>query len=211
MRTDVPQFAELVASDREPTRDEIAALMRRFLAAPIDDGTVDRLEREFRALLADPDRAGAEESAFRANGQRYLGQAWKEQLSPHERLPSPAELALWLAIVRPGYPPPRPFCPEPLAGRWQQREPDASWDLASNGAFSSTDERIARFGAVRWCVHRSGSRRDFVRDELWLLRDTRHNVSPKRLIVLECSPQRLRLLRAGGDFGDVEYELLRSE
>jgi hypothetical protein len=210
MRTDDPQFAELVASERVPSRDEIAALLRRFLAGTVDETTVDRLERQLRELLNDRDRARAEQSAFRGNGRRYQGQAWKEVLSPHERLPSPAELALWLAIVTRGYPPPRPFCPPELCGTWQQTASDARWEFAPDGAFSTTEPRISRLGVVRWCIHLSAARRADLVQELWLLRDTPHNISPRRLVILECSPQQLRLLRPGGDFGDTQYELTRA-
>jgi hypothetical protein len=113
--------------------------MRHFLVGAVENEAVERLEAQFRNLVADPERRRAEGSAFRANGSNYRGQAWKELLSPHEDRPSRAELALWLAIVTAGYPPPRPYCPPELAGAWQQRGSNATWQLDSDGRFSCTD------------------------------------------------------------------------
>jgi hypothetical protein len=210
MLTDDAQFAELVEAHREPTRNELAALMRTYLEGPIDDDTVERLEKQVYALSADRERWKAEGSAFRGNSSRYHGQAWKELLSPHEHRPSPAELALWLAIVTPGYPPPRWLCPAELCGRWEQAAPNAaSWDLADNGQFSTTEPRMGSPNTTRWCVHLVARRGDLRRDQLWLTGDVRHVVSRTSLIILECTADRLRLLRAGGDFGDVEFTLIR--
>lgn len=209
MQADDAQFRELVDSDREPTRAEIAALMRTYLEGDIDDATVDRLDAQFRALLADRERYLAEGSAFRANSRHYFGQAWKELLSPHHHRPSPAELALWLAIVTPGYPPPRPYCPEALVGRWQSAS-GATWHLESDGRFSTTEESIAALKVVRWCVHLVMRRGDFYLDALWLFgKEARHNTLPRPLIIRECAADRLRLLRPGGAAGDVEYQLTR--
>ena len=194
-----------------PTRDELAVLLRRYLDGPVDDEAVARLDLQFRELLADSSRRGPEESAFRANGRRYLGQAWKELLSPHEHLPSPVELALWLAVVTPGYSPPRWLRPAELVGRWQQHEPNAAhWELASDGRFSSTEKRLARLVESRWCVHLRSRRGDLVRDQLWLIDDQPHTNSRKPFIIIECTDDRLRLVQPGGDFGDVEYKLTRS-
>jgi hypothetical protein len=210
MTSSDPDFAELIVSNREPTRAEIAVLLRRYLLGDIDDETVDRLYAQFQALVADPERRGAEASAFRGNGRRYLGQAWKELLSPHENSASRVELALWLAIVTPGYPRPRPYCPPELAGNWQQTDSDAIWKLASDGGFSCTAPEIVREKVVRWCVHLVERRGDFHRDRLWLLGNGRHNISPRQLIIRECKPDQLVLLRAGGD-RDFVYELKRIE
>jgi hypothetical protein len=203
------ELVDLVESNREPTRAELAALMRRYLVGAVDDATVERLHEQFKALHGDEGRWRAESSAFRANGRRYRGQAWKELLSPHENRPSLAELALWLAIVTPGYPAPRPYCPPELAGTWQGAASGATWKLASDGSFSTTDARFARDRLVRWCVHLLERRGDFHRDRLWLLDADRHNTSPQQLIILESKPDRLSLLFAGGDAGDTEYAFTR--
>src|SRR5438105_5335654 len=63
---------------RLPSRAELAALLDRYFAGPIDDAIVNRLESQCHELWADPSRRDAEEAAFRGNGLRYFGQAWKE-------------------------------------------------------------------------------------------------------------------------------------
>lgn len=210
MRLDDPELRDLVESNREPRREEIGALMRRFLAEPVDDEAIDRLHEQFRALVADTARRQAGGSAFRANGRRYLGQAWKELLSPHEHLPSRAELALWLAIVTPEYPRPRPYCPEEVAGNWISAT-GASWSLDHDGGFLTSEALIARDKAVRWCVHLVTARGDLRRDQLWLLGGTRHNTLHTSLLILECTSSTLRLLQSRGDFDNIEYRLSRAE
>lgn len=202
-------FSALVDSEREPTRDEIAALARTYLVGPVDDSTIDRLDRQFRAVYANVDERRSEGSAFRGNGVRYLGQAWKELLSPHNGRPSPAELAVWLAVTTEGYPAPRLFCPPQLAGSWRQQDSSATWELAPNGDFQTTDSRIASLGVTRWCVHYVERRGDFHRDELWLLDNARHNIAPRALIIVECTDKKLRMLRPSAE-GSIEYVLERS-
>jgi hypothetical protein len=182
--------------------------MRRYLVGPIDDDSVDRLYAQFRDLLADPEKRRAKGSTFRANGRHYLGQAWKELLSPHENRPSRAELALWLAIVTPGYPPPRPYCPPELAGRWQQSGSDATWELASDGQFSTTAENIVLEKVVRWCAHLVARKGDFRGDRLWLFDNWHNNSSPRQLSILECKPDQLTLDHSVGS-REVVYELRR--
>lgn len=208
MAIDDLEFADLIEEGREPTRQQLAALMRRYLSEPVHEETVERLNRQFRELLSDEERRTTEELAFRASGRRYLGQAWKERLSPHERLPPAAELALWLAIVTPGYPRPIPYCPAEFAGSWTSNT-GARWSLDRSGAFSTNEAPITREKVVRWCVHLVARKGDFRRDELWLFDTDRHNTSPRALIIRECSPQRLRLLWPGGNFDDIEFQLKR--
>jgi hypothetical protein len=209
MQLEDPQFAPLIVSGQEPTANEIATLLRRYLDGPVDDADVARLDQQFRDLMQDKARRGPEQSAFRANGRRYLGQAWKELLSPHDQLPSPVELALWLAIVTPGYPPPRWYCPEELVGTWRQKAPgEAIWELHADGSFATTDSQLARLGVPRWCVHLVARRGDLYRDHVWLTDRAKHTVSAKSLLITEYAAGRMRLVRSG-DSGDIEYQLER--
>jgi hypothetical protein len=185
--------------------------MRKYFVG-VDDVTVDRLDKQYRELMANPARRDGEASAFRANGRRYLGQAWKELLSPHEHAATPIELAIWLAIVTPGCPRPRWLHPKELSGKWRSFDaPHATWELAPDGAFSTDEERIKRLRAARWCVHLGARRGDFYRDHLWLGDDAPHTIAARPLLILECTARTLRLLRSGGDFGDEEYWLERSD
>ena len=68
-------LVELVTSNRDPTREEVAELMRRYLRGAVDDAIVDRLYGQFHALPADEDRCRSESRAFRANGRRYREEA----------------------------------------------------------------------------------------------------------------------------------------
>lgn len=210
MHTDDPEFADLILDGRKPTREEVGALVRRYLLEPVSDEALHNLYAQYLGLLADEGRRRTEELAFRANGRRYFGQLWKERLSPHEQLPSPAELALWLAIVTPGYPRPRPYCPAALTGAWLS-DSGATWNLERDGGFSTTEERIRGPRVVRWCVHLVVRKGDFRRDQLWLLGDTRHNTLHTSLLILECTSSTLRLLQSRGDFGNIEYRLSRTE
>jgi hypothetical protein len=162
-----------------PDRAEIRALLEKFFVGPIDDATVDRLDHQFRAVQGDPAQRGPEGSDFRGNKDRYHGQAWKELLATQPAGPTPSELAVWLAVVTPGYPPPRLYCPDPLVGTWLQVTPrPARWQLSADGTFASDDPSVRKYN--HWCVQHFDTHPDFELDRLLLL-DGHGGKSPKTI------------------------------
>jgi len=200
------QIAKAVEKYRPPTTTEIKALLGRFFVGAIDDTIVSRLDQQLADVLADKHARVATSSAFEANGRHYFGQAWKELLSYHDNAPTPTELAIWLAVVTPGYPKPRPYCPEPIVGTWAQVAPTAAtWQLRADGAMTTTAPSFE--ARTRWCLHRlNGETTDLAKGNLWFTSDSL--VLPDTLSLREITPTTIRAVRNGLD-GPIPYRLER--
>ena len=188
--------ADIIEERRVPERDEVAALLAQYFVASSND-VADRLHAVIVALAADPSRLKVAKSSFRANGRRYFGQAWKEDLSRHQSLPRMRDLVAWIAVTEPGYPAPKSWCPPVLVGRFQGK---ARWQLDANG--SATIEEPFLATTKRWCVHRQGDPGP-EGDALWLYdQDDERNG-----LQIEACGDVLRVTPIG--FGDGIFELAR--
>jgi len=129
--------------------DQLTTLLDRYFVGPIARSTVEKIHAERAALESNESRKTGEENALRANGKRYFGQLWREDL------PEIADpLAVWIAASRGGGLTPRPYCPSTLVGSWSQSTPTAAaWTFVADGTMTTTDPSVAR--STRWCVHRS--------------------------------------------------------
>ncbi len=145
-------IAPITEEYRVPTRAEIDALMHKFFVPPLGADAVDRLEAELHAALDDRSKRSILGSQFISNRRHYLGQAWREVLSPHNNGPTPTELAVWIAVLGKGYPSLKPHCPPDFVGSWRQTLPEAAtWRLASDGSMETGDTRFSE--RTKWCVH----------------------------------------------------------
>lgn len=174
-----------------PSQSELADLLRRYFVGATDAHAT-ALHQLVGTVLADPAEHAAEALAFDpANGKRGYGLAWREELAFDHRRPSELELAAWLASTRPGFPAPRPYCPDIYVGRWTQRSPVRSplarWELTLEGAFI-TDEPKLR-SRIAWRVHRQGEAH--VHDALWL--DDDLQIAHKIVSVVSVTPSELVL------------------
>lgn len=201
-------IAAITEEYRVPTRAEITALMHRFFVPPIRADVIDRLEAELHAALDDSSKHSILGSQFVSNRRRYLGQAWREVLSPHRNSPTPKELAVWIAVLGKGYPSPMPYCPPEFVGSWRQTLPEAAtWRLASDGSMETGDSRFSE--RTKWCVHRGDfPTASFVDNDLWFTGP--RNPIPLSVVIVEVTPSLLRAMYYGSD-EPVEYRLERVE
>lgn len=174
-----------------PGQAELGDLLRCYFIGATDVHAAS-LHRLLGEVLADPAAHAAEALAFDpANGKRGYGLAWREKLAFDHRRPTELELAAWLASTRPGFPAPRPYCPDVYVGKWTQRSPARSpaarWDLTVEGTFI-TDEPQLR-SRLAWRVHRQGEAH--VHDALWL--DDDLQIAHKIVAVVSVSPRELVL------------------
>ena len=145
-----------------------------------------------------------ESSAYNlGNGGRCFGEAWREELAFDDFLPTPLELAAWLAATGDNYPKPRPYCPDLFVGTGQQRVEGSAphWQFAADGTFIC-DEPVLRI-RIRWCLHRQSANRP-VGDVLWL--DDELGIAHKYLLILAVSSTELHLRLPGTR---TEYRLVR--
>lgn len=174
-----------------PSQAELGDLLRRYFIGATDAHAAS-LHRLLGEVLADPTAHAAEALSFDpANGKRGYGLAWREELAFDHRRPTELDLAAWLASTRPGFPAPRPYCPDIYVGKWTQRSPARSpaarWDLTLEGTFI-TDEPQLR-SRLAWRVHRQGEAH--VHDALWL--DDDLAIAHKIVSVVSVSPSELVL------------------
>lgn len=178
---------------RIPERSEIAAMLEKYFVGPVADDVVSKLHDEATTVLTDPAfRAGVASSFHPGNGGRGFGCAWREDLAFDRIDPRSIDVAAWIAWSQPGYPAPKPYCPDAFAGSWIQGESPSPgrWELHRDGRFSGP----ASFDQPGWCVHRRGSELD--KSSLWLV-DKRGNVV-KRLVVTRLAPNELDLDTTSG-------------
>lgn len=188
-----PELAALRDARQLPDRSTLKQLLERYLVGTVDEGSIDRLAASLATVHADGAARVAMESAFVEGGPAHFGEAWKEELSPGERRPGPAELAVWLAITTPGFPSARSHCPSAYVGRWRAVAPSAArWDLAADGKLVTDDPELRTHD--RWCVHQAARG-----GELWLGNRGRARVI---LPVSAVSDDTLRFSR-----GSVSYTL----
>ena len=174
-----------------PSQSELADLLRRYFVGATEAHAAS-LHQLTSEVLADPAAHAAEALAFDpANGKRGYGLAWREELAFDHRRPNELELAAWLASTRPGFPAPRPYCPDVYVGKWTQRSPvrspAARWEFTREGTFI-TDEPQLR-SRITWRVHRQGEAH--IHDALWL--DDDLQIAHKIVAVVAVSPSQLVL------------------
>jgi len=185
--------------------DEVRAMLEANFVGPITDDAVERLTEHVARVLADPALHAGETSSFRpANGRRGFGQAWREVLAHGRTYPRSIDLAAWLAASTPGYPAPRPYCPERYVGRWVQTEPDGAsahaWRFGAGGDFH-TDSPIIGSTRDRWRVHRQGEGPRG--DAIWL--DDDLGIAHDSVLVIDPSPAALIVQPTDSD---VHYTLV---
>ncbi len=151
-------------SESLPDRAELDRLLETYFVGPVDRLAGDRLQRALAEVCGSPARRSGEESSFRDNGHLYFGDLWIEDLARGVSTPDPRILAVWLAVSRPGFPEPRPYCPTRFVGTWLDRA--SSWDLAADGAFRTDLAELAEW--TRWRVHRQASDPDHRGDVIWV-------------------------------------------
>lgn len=154
-----------------PGRDELERALVRYFGPFITGDQAEALRRDVAALLADDARYRGM-VGYLAPGNRFgEGEAWREEHVGLRPLPTTMNLALLLAAsARDRFPPPRPYCPEALVGRWQMTaredgialaDPRPEWNLAADGSFRAPGEMADQ---ARWCVHKTGGGGD----DLWV-------------------------------------------
>jgi len=181
-------------SEPAPSAAELSALLARYFVGS-NETAVKRLHADVSGVLANPARHAGEISAFNpGNGGRCFGEAWREELAFEDNLPTPLELAAWLAATGDNYPAPRPYCPDLFVGTWQQRAPTPGprWQFAADGTFIC-DESVLRI-RVSWCLHRQSAKGP-VGDVIWL--DDELRIAHKYLLILAANPSELRLQLPG--------------
>ncbi len=151
-----------------PSQSELADLLHRYFIGATAAHAAD-LGALLSRVLADPTEHAGEILAFDpANGRRYFGLAWREELAFGHARPTELELAAWLATSRAGFPAPRPYCPDVYVGKWTQRAPVRSpvprWELTLEGTFISDEPALRSWNT--WRVHRQGPNRES--NALWL-------------------------------------------
>lgn len=154
-----------------PGRDEIRRALLRYFGLSITDGHVDQLLGEVRAILADEPRRRGAVGQFAPGNPFGFGEAWKEEHVGTRSVPTPLDLALMLAASSPSrYPPPLPYCPPAMVGRWEMVgredgislvEPHPEWVFSADGKFQGTDDVAS---GARWCVHKVAGGGD----DLWV-------------------------------------------
>jgi hypothetical protein len=154
-----------------PGHDELRQALVRYFGPSITSDQVEELRRDVAALVADfPRYRGV--VAYLGPGSRFgEGEAWREEHVGFGSLPTTMNLALLRAAsARERFPPPLPYCPEPLVGRWEMTaredgialgEPHPEWNLSADGSFRATGDRA---NDVRWCAHKVQGQGD----NIWL-------------------------------------------
>jgi hypothetical protein len=187
-----------------PTVDEIGAMLRHYFVSSTEQD-VTRLHTEVAATLSDPASAAAEARGFDpVNGRRGFGLAWREDLAYKHRRPTPIDLAAWIAFTQPGYPSPRPYCPDVFVGTWTQRwpkfSPAATWELRLDGTLVCGEPTLTTY--TMWCVNRQGPA--LLDSVIWFDDDTR--IAHYYLMVNEVTPRELIVHEPGTP---TKYELVR--
>jgi hypothetical protein len=145
-----------------PGHDELEQALVRYFGPSITSDQVEELRRDVAALVADfPRYRGV--VAYLGPGSRFgEGEAWREEHVGFRSLPTTMNLALLRAAsARDRFPPPLPYCPEPLVGCWEMTaredgiamvEPHPEWKLSADGSFRAPGERASD---ASWCVHKA--------------------------------------------------------
>jgi hypothetical protein len=192
--------------DRVPDRSEVRSVLEQYFTGAISDSQVDKLHSEVVAVLSDDAKWKSESGSFRANSPRFTGQAWHEVLARGHSLPTSIDLIAWLALTRPGYPEPKPWCPPIFAGSWNQVDPAGGvWQFGADGSFKSSYDRLASFS--RWSVHGRGGA-THTGDNI-VVSTGREADRPRFLHVWELAGDDLTVDLAGGAFPDVRLKLRR--
>ena len=178
---------------RVPDRNEIKSLLEKYFAGPITDAQVDAIEKRVQDTAKSVSKHKLEMRTYYSNAVRYRGRAWREELSHGQTAPRMVDLVPWFASITSGFPPPRPYCPDPYVGRWEDVEAPQQWELHVDGAFRTTQQELASQRV--WCVVRS-SDAGHAGDEIQL-RETQFD-DAKRLVIRSVTPSELVLDRFGG-------------
>jgi hypothetical protein len=137
---------------RIPDASEVRALLEKYFDGPITDAQVALVASKVRDIASDPAKLKTEIHAFYANAGRYHGRMWREELAMGPVAPDVVDLVPWLGSTLDGLPPPRGYCPKPLAGTWEGE--GARWQLSPDGALSTT--QVPFTGSSSWYVRRRG-------------------------------------------------------
>jgi hypothetical protein len=156
---------------RIPDRDELRQALVRYFGPSITDAHVDQLLHDVQAILGDRPRYRGAVGVFAPGNTFGEGEAWKEEHVGTRSVPTPLDLALMRAASsREKYPPPLPYCPPALVGRWEMTargdgialdEPHPEWNLSADGSFRATGDRARD---ARWCAHKIRDQGD----NIWL-------------------------------------------
>lgn len=183
-----------------PSASELRAILEKYFPGSISDEQVKTVELLLRDILETQAKHVVESDQFYGNSQVWAGRLFLEEAKV-PRAPRVVDMACVVAARLPGFPKPKPYCPEPLVGRWEDVGNSAvHWELGADGAFR-TDEPEYK-AAMRWYVVRRGG---VVGDILHLVEQWG---DPTKVGVVSASPTELVLERTPKL--DRKYTLRRS-
>jgi len=156
MRTDeLPDFR------RTPTTSELRAILETYFSGAITDEQVKTVELLLRDIMESQPKHTSESNRFYSNSQVWKGRLFLEE-DEVPRAPRVVDMACIVAVRVLGMQRARPYCPEPIAGVWEDAgNPAIRWQLGADGAFHTDQPEYKE--ATRWYViRRGGSAGDIV-------------------------------------------------
>ena len=160
--------AQSAAMWHVPDRAEMEDILARYFFPPITPAVVDKLEAEFLQVRSSVVEESSKRQYFRSPTM-WRGRAWYEESTGDRLDMNPRDLfgmmTNMFAEHNRSMPQPRPYCPEPFPGTWEQLEPVPTldepclWHLSPEGGFRSNSPDVTatmRF----WCIQRAFDDRD---------------------------------------------------
>jgi hypothetical protein len=127
-------------------------------------------------------------------------------LARKKKTPKLELAAVYAAASQAGYPRPKPYCPDTLAGAWRQITPGAAtWQLAATGTFKSDDARLSDY--TGWATHRTMDH-DLIGSAI---RVSHKNGDMHSMVIFKHTPNELEVEHIAGAREKVRYSLTRGQ